>query len=140
VRYLEPDLSVDLYAQFLTSFADGSDALSKVRRYLKDPWSRIQEDVDGLSDLIERAASSRGSRPATRHLNDEEAYELAASLLDPVGLKAELQAFLFAWQGALEFQADGGNYGLADDALSFQDFMRVFAVIAESCRLPDLTA
>jgi hypothetical protein len=136
--YLGPDIAVDFYAQLLRSFADGTDVLSKVRRYPQDPWSRIQEDVDGLADMMERAASGRGSRPAAKHLNDTEARELAASLLDPTSLKAELQAFLFAWKGALEFQGSSDNDAIAGDALSFEDFVRVFAVIAVSCRHPDL--
>lgn len=136
VSYLGPEISVDFYAQFLTSFADGSDVLNKVRRHPKDPWSRIQEEVDGLAGMMERAASGGERRHAAIPLSGSEAKELAASLLDPASLKVELQAFLFAWKGALEFQGSSGNRALANEALSFDGFIRIFSILAASCRLP----
>lgn len=136
VTFLAPDACVDFYAQILRSFADGSVVLDKIRRHPRDPWSRIQNDVDGLAKATEDAASNGDKQTVSRTLNGSEADELAASLLDPASLKAELQAFLFAWKGALEFQGSSGNQAILDEALSFDGFLRIFSVVAATCRLP----
>lgn len=132
---LERDANVELYARFLSTFEDGYAVLQKVRAFPGDPWNRVQEDVGGLASLIERVGSGSRTESTQRALSPEESRELSANLLDSPNLKSELQAFMFAWNGSIEFQ--GGGF-MSKRAMSLKDFARYFALLAMSCDMPDL--
>jgi hypothetical protein len=61
--------------------------------------------------------------------------ELAQLQLDPASLKPELQAFLFAWNGSIEFQ---GSNPIAGNAMSLSKFAEFLANVSITCRLPEL--
>lgn len=123
-----------LCARFLEAFDDGLEVLEKVRRFPGDPWNRIQQDVDGLGDVLEDIERGKEKAGADRRLAPEEADELAAKLLDEESLKQELAALFYAWKGSIDFQSGS----LATRALSLDEFARYFSLIAPSCRMPDL--
>ena len=131
----EPDESVTLYSLFLTTFANGVSVLNKVRRFPGDPWNRVEEDANGLEGLIPKSKLGGDQEADERQLTRAEAEELAGNLLEPDNLKKEIQAFMYAWDGSIEFQ--GGGI-MAKDALTLEAFLDYFAMIAMSCRLPDL--
>ncbi len=45
----------EFFTQLLQSFDDGTEAWEKVRRFPGDPWKRIQNEMEGLPDLIARS-------------------------------------------------------------------------------------
>lgn len=128
---LEPAQAAGLYAYVLGTFREGSRVYESVRRYPGDPWTRIQAAMDELSAGPEDAEAREEGRPLT----EEEALELARTLLRPEHLAAELQAFMASWSGAIEFQ---GKAGLGRKAMSLERFIGYFAALAVSCNLPKL--
>jgi len=124
------------FGRLLSKFADGSEVLDKVRRHPGDPWSRVQEDMDGLGALIRAHLSSEGGgHPETRRLNPEEGRELATGLLRPENQRQELLAFVEAWKGSIAVQA--GNPS-APDAMSIIGFMIIYESLGATGRFPSL--
>lgn len=117
-------------AKLLQQFDDGVNTLEGTRRHPRNPWSRIQAEVDGMAGGA-RDQASRSSR-----LTDSEARELAKNLLDPASQTVEFQAFMDAWNGAIEFQ---GSSPMAAGAMAFPAFVELLERIATTCRVPWLT-
>jgi hypothetical protein len=126
------DQAVGLYTELLATFKDGMSVLEGVRRYPGDPVNRVQEQMEALGAIVVDA--DRAEQETDRRLTAAEARELAENLLDPDTQDAETKAFLYAWQGSIEFQGSGE---MAENALSLADFTTWFASVATSCsRLP----
>lgn len=125
--------AVSLYSRFLQLLPDGGDVLTEVKRFPGDPWNRIQKAVDGIAARLEAPKAGRDEPHEPKPLTPSEAEELAETLLEPANLRAEMRAFLYAWNGSIAFQGDGG---LADAALSVESFFEILAVVAGSCRIP----
>ena len=68
--------------------------MRKVRQFPGDPWNRVQQDMDGLVDVARQVIEGQGA-PKEKPLTDSEAHELAAHLLRPENLDAELKAFMY---------------------------------------------
>jgi hypothetical protein len=122
--------AVAVFTELLATVKDGASVLEGVRRHPGDPGNRVQEQMNGLSAALQ---ASLTGQETDRRLTTEEARELAENLLNPHNLLAETKAFLYAWKGSIEFQGSGA---MAEDALSFDNFARWFAIVATSCRLP----
>jgi hypothetical protein len=142
----EADEDVELYANLLSHFDDGSNVLEKVRRFPGDPWNRVKDDVDQSQDIMVKGIQRMrnglddGGDPEAsgRRLSPGEARELASNLLQPRNLKAELQAFMYAWHGSIEFQESHGIGGMSKTALPLKEFAKVFALLAITCNLPEM--
>jgi hypothetical protein len=139
----EPDEDVELYANFLTLFDDGSRVFEEVRRFPSDPWNRVQEEMDKSFNIMASALKKDGLGPQVptgRRLTQEEARELASHLLEPKNLRAELDAFMYAWQGSIKLQESLGLQFLAKPALTLDEFAKQFFLLALGCRLPQREA
>jgi hypothetical protein len=141
--FREPAEDLEVYADFLTRFDDGSRVLEKVRRFPGDPWKRVQADVDESFDIMARGMKEGEAKrqiATGRRLTGEEACELASHLLEPKNVRAELDAFMYAWQGSIKLQKSQGAAFLAKEALSMDKFVKQFLLLALSCRLPEREA
>lgn len=133
-QMLDDSAALELCAGFLQLFDDGFELREKVRRHPGDPFNRVQEDVEGLGDMLRQLVAGEEPTDAKRRLTPEEARDLAATLLDQENQKQELGAFFYAWKGSIDFQSGS----MASDALSLDDFAGWFSRIAPSCRVPGL--
>jgi hypothetical protein len=134
---LDAEEATEVHARFLRRFSDGYTTLQKVRAFPGDPFARVQHDVDASVSVLRRARKP-GTAPAeARALTAAESKELATALLDPASIRKELQAFFFAWKGAIEFQGAGS---MTSRAMSLDAFSRAFALLALSCTLPEFGA
>lgn len=97
-----------------------------------DPWSRVQAEVDRTLGSSHRAQESE-DKP--KRLPPRHAKEIAEMQLDPDNINKELQAFMFAWNGAIEFQGDSP---ISENAMSLDEFAHYFALMAISCNLPSI--
>ena len=109
-----------------------------VRRHPGNPVQRVQEGMNGLANIIKTVRSTgeavvnlkrKAVEQSGKNLELGEARELAATQLKPENVKAELNAFFFAWNGSIKLQQ--GN-ALSETALSFKDFTKIFAVLTAS--------
>lgn len=126
--YFEPDQAVRFHARFLMGFEDGSNLLARVRKRPGDPWKRIEDDMS-IAQTIARPTDA--ANRISRRLSEVEASELAALQLAPDNLKAELQAFMAAWDGALECVGRRPA-----DVMSVEEFLDVFSRLAVTCNVP----
>jgi len=131
--YLEADDAASVHADFLRGFSDARCVLSRVKRYLGNPWDRISEEMEGATNALAALAEGGTREAGGQPLNDDEAKELAGLLLSEEHTKAELQAFFAAWSGSIE------QLGAGLPAMSLENFVGVFGHLASTCRLPDLT-
>lgn len=132
-NYLDDGMAVKFHARFLMGFEDGCDVLGRVRKHPGDPWSRVQEEVSSLGDILGNLGGDGPEKASKRNLSEEQATELASLQLKPENLQAELKAFMFAWNGAVEFQGEGG---LAAGAMSLKEFLELFSQLGATCSLP----
>jgi hypothetical protein len=132
--YHQHEQAVQFYARFLQQFANGAGLLAQVKRFPSNPWNRIGAEMKGTSGglLARLLGGPRANSP--RRLNPEQAKELAELQLAPKSLLGELQAFLAAWSGSIEFQ---GNGPVAGAALSFEWLVQFLARLSITCRLPE---
>lgn len=136
--HLEDDRAVPVYAEFLRRFQNGCDVLEHVRRHLGNPWDRVSAEMDeGYASLVESPAGS-AAQDRNEALNEDQARELAGLLLSERHTRPEVEAFLYAWDGAVKFLREQGATAIADAAMSLETFQRIFSHITESCRVPDL--
>jgi hypothetical protein len=116
----------NVFAELLQHFEDGKDTLSEVRKHVRDPWSRVQGEVDStFSNLLGKVANDSEDEDFGP-LNFEEASELAKLQLDPTNLLEEFRAFTFAWEGSLNFTQ---MPGMSKDA-----FVRLFSCFMMTAR------
>ncbi len=141
--YREPEEDVEFYADFLTRFDDGSQVLERIRRFPGDPWKRVQEEVDECNQLMAAArktGTAEAGRSPGRRLSRQEARELASQLLEPANLRAELDAFMYAWHGSIELQESRGGAFLSKKALPLKEFAKQFLLLSLTCRLPETSS
>ena len=105
-------------------------------QYPGDPLNRVQQDVDEVLSLISNLKTEGMPEKMNRRLGNQAAVQLAAMLLEPENHQKEMSAFMYAWKGSIEFQTDEVSRGLADVALSLEDFFKVFSFFEPSCDLP----
>ena len=133
--YFESDAATEFYAHFLATFSDGHRVLEHVRSFPGDPWNRVQQDIGRLDSKLENNHKGTSSDNDNKPLTPSESLELSRNLLEPTNLKAELQAFLFAWNGSIEFQSGGA---MANMAMPVDAFIEWFSLLALSCNLPEM--
>jgi len=142
-KYREAGEDVEFYAQLLSRFDDGSSVLERVRRFPGDPWHRVKEDMRASARIMAsglKEGKAEGQGTTERRLTAEEARELASHLLEPKNLRAELDAFMYAWQGSIKLQESQGAAFLAKEALSTDKFAKQLLRLALTCRLPEREA
>ena len=61
---LDDEEALALCTDFLQIFDDGFELLEKVRRFPGDPWKQVQEDVEGIGDILEQVELEK--RPLTQ--------------------------------------------------------------------------
>lgn len=125
---LEDDDVISIYAEFLRKFANARRVLEDVKQYFGNPWDRVSAEMHRASEELRKTAAE-----PMAPLNEKEAAELAELLLSEQHTRPELQALLFAWKGSIEHFA----HGLA--TMSLETFQGVFARLAASCRVPNLS-
>lgn len=114
------------HAALLEEFEDGAQVYRRVQRHVGDPWTRVDGEVSSAFDPA-------GEMSEDQPLTASDARDLARIQLSAANLKAELQAFLFAWKGAIDFQGGGAQ---AARALQFEDFVQIFSRLMVTCHLP----
>ena len=129
----DADGRININAIFISSFDNAYSVLEKVRRFPGDPWNRVQNDVDSIGDTLKSIDSQPETKKSVQSIKDDEAIELARNLLDPSNLKAEIKAFMYAWNGSIEFQ---GGSALVNRAMSLEEFIKIFSTLAVSCDMP----
>lgn len=96
-----------------------------VRRFPGDPWNRVSAEMDGFS-----AASADAGGAQTEVDEGNWAREFAGVLSSPSHAIPELQAFQYAWSGAIDWQRSMGNSQLADSAMPLRELVQWFARLA----------
>jgi hypothetical protein len=133
--HLKDEESVEVHAEFLRQFEDAHDLLLRVRQHLGNPWDRVFQEIEaatyGLANLADGYAGEANGDP----LDEDETREFAALLLSEQHTKPELEAFLYAWNGAIEFQRDQGDAAMAESAMTLKMFLDIFGRITQSCRM-----
>jgi hypothetical protein len=137
--YLEEEDSIALYAEFVRRFSDARGVFDRVRKYPGDPWNRVQEDVGRVFGDLKKGMPRFGVESQEEPLDYDEAVEFASILLSDKHLLPELQAFLFAWKGAIDFQQKSGSGAMAVGAMNLEAFQVWFDAIARLCRWPETT-
>lgn len=127
--WLDDADSVQLHSALLMKFDDGLELLGKVRKFPCLPVARVQADIDEVNAGVRGRAAGK---PGSGRLNETTAPELAKLLLDPRAARAELQAFMYAWTGSIEFV--GGAMGAR--AMPLPALARFLAELALTCRVP----
>jgi len=123
--------AVELFAEFAQSFPDGAKTLRQIRKHPGDPWTRVEDEMDGLPEMLKKMVQERASGSSEEKdvlLSAEEAGEFAKLQLDPKNLKEEFAAFMYAWGGSQEFSGMSG--------ISKEDFLQVFSRLAMTARVP----
>jgi hypothetical protein len=111
-----------VYGEVLRRFPDARRVLELVRRFYGDPWNRVSGEV--------RTTFESGAGSASyKELSEPEAYELAQLLLSDEHTRAEMDAFNYAWNGAIA-------HAPALRAMNLQRMLIHFFHIAESCVMP----
>jgi hypothetical protein len=133
--FLEHRDTVRMFGRFLYVFNGVSPLLAKVKRFPKDPWKRIDADMKSVSDNLPPIITGirEDMPPRESDLNPvylAPALELAERLLDKDSMKAEFQAFLAAWDGAIEFQ------GNPKGVLSIRGLFEFLAKLGVTIKLP----
>jgi hypothetical protein len=117
-----------VFTEFLQTFEDGAETLEAVKKHPGDPWTRVKGEMDGLADILAKLRGGASEETVEGNLTPAQAAELARLQLDPKNLFEEFKAFLFGWEGSMNFT---GMSGLSKD-----DFADVFSKMAMTARLP----
>lgn len=127
---IEPWQIEELWARFLAGFPNSSRTLHLVQQFPGDPWNRVQHEID--------TTDPKQPPSPDNWLTAAEARAFARTQLDPPNVHAELQAFLFGWRGAVEFQ-QLGMAAVAAAAMPLDSLLRWMTRLAASVELPQLT-
>lgn len=123
-----------LYAKFIESFDDASSTLKQIKKFPGDPMNRVQDEMDNIMDTI----NINDKEVCDRKIELFEALEFVNIQTNSENLKSELKAFLFAWNGSINFQTRNGvNTSTAFPSIvSGEEFIGHLSIIAESCDIP----
>jgi len=115
-------------------FDNGYSVLKKVRQFPGDPWKRVQQDMSDFKSTAGNVTTKQSKDAGHRRLTQDEAMELSSNLLEPENMRSEIQAFMYAWDGSIQFQGEGP---MSKEAMSKDVFMEYFAILARTCNLPE---
>lgn len=121
------------FAEMLSRYPDAPEVLSKVRKFLNDPVTRIQNDVDAIGTNLGEPKPKGGPEQERRPFGTTEGIELARLLLESRAHLAEFQAFATAWHGSIEFQQGSG---LAEVVVPMKVISKIIGQAGLSCRVP----
>lgn len=134
---LDEDEGTTITAGWLTSFDDARATMESVDAHLGDPWTRVGEDMHRANAALVGGQRDNWNAQPSGRLNEAEALTFARTVLSHRHCEPEIQAFLYAWKGAIDFQRDHGGGGLAQCALSPEVFQNWLMACVESCRIPE---
>jgi hypothetical protein len=121
-----------VYGSILARFQDCAAVLDRVRQYYGNPWDRVSEEMRLSTQLSKaRLGGQEGEPRRPEPLGDGEALELADLLLSPQHIRPELEAFNYAWNGAI-------SQAPALPAMSLQQYLMFFFHVTETCVVPDM--
>jgi hypothetical protein len=130
--HLDASAARRAYAPILAQFQDSRGVLDRLRRYYRNPWDRVSEEMRLSTQLLK---AKLGGQEAESHrpepLGDAEALELADLLLSPQHIRPELEAFHYAWNGAI-------SQAPALPAMSLQQYLMFFFHVTDTCVVPDM--
>jgi hypothetical protein len=101
------EFAQNLFVELLQSFDDGHQAWDKLRHFPGDPWKRVENEMAGLPDFIAKSLKRIETQKQPRRLAITEAREFAQLQLNPKNLDEEFKAFMFAWEGSINFSGLG---------------------------------
>lgn len=134
---LDEDESVTITARWLANFDDAGATMESVNAHIGDPWTRVSEEMDRANAALFRGQRDNWNAQTARCLNEGEALTFARTVLSQKHCGSEIQAFLYAWKGAIDFQREQGGGRLAQRALSPEVFQNWLMACVESCRIPE---
>jgi hypothetical protein len=130
--HLDASAARRAYAPILAQFQDSRGVLDRLRRYYRNPWDRVSEEIRLSTQLLK---AKLGGQEAESHrpepLGDAEALELADLLLSPQHIRPELEVFNYAWNGAI-------SQAPALPAMSLQQYLMFFFHVTDTCVVPDM--
>jgi len=126
------EFAQNLFVELLQSFDDGHQAWDKLRHFPGDPWKRVENEMAELPDFIAKSPKRIKTQKRPRRLTITQAREFAQLQLNPKNLDEEFKAFMFAWEGSINFS------GLGLIAMSKEPFLKTFSRLALTLRLPFL--
>jgi hypothetical protein len=126
------EFAQNLFVELLQSFDDGDQAWDNLRHFPGDPWKRVENEMAGLPDLIAKSIKGIETEKQPRRLRIIEAREFAQLQLNPRNLGEEFKAFMFAWEGSINFS------GLDAVAMSKERFLEIFGRLALTLRFPSM--
>jgi len=124
------EFAQNLFVELLQSFDDGGQALDELRHFPGDPWKRVENEMAGLPDFIAKSPKGIETEKQPRRLAITEAREFAQLQLNPKNLDEEFKAFMYAWEGSIDFCGRGLS------AMSKERFLETFSRLALTLRLP----
>ena len=127
--HLSTETAVLACAELLQSFPNGGNVLERVKRHFANPWDRVAEEVGAMAALLKAYQETGSTSVADSPLDADEARELANLLLSVEHTVPELEAFNYAWNGAIA-------HAPALPAMNFAQFLFYFIRITESCVVP----
>jgi hypothetical protein len=126
------EFAQNLFVELLQSFDDSHQAWDNLRHFPGDPWKRVENEMAGLPDFIAKSQKRIETQKQPRRLTITEAREFAQLQLNPKNLDEEFKAFMFAWEGSINFS------GLGLIAMSKERFLETVGRLALTLRLPFL--
>jgi len=123
-----------LYAKFIESFDDASSTLKQIKKFPGDPMNRVQDEMDNIVGSV----NIDDTEVRDSKIELSKALEFVDIQTNSENLKSELKAFLYAWNGSINFQTENGAETLTafPSILSGEEFIEYLSIIAESCDLP----
>lgn len=119
------DVARSVFVGLLERFHRGSAVLNHLRHHPGDPWSRVKAEMSEFA-----AVAGSKTEVKTPSLTSKEAHEFATLQLAPKNLAEEFKAFLFAWEGSIEFT------DLGCMAMKKKEFLRLFGALVLTARVP----
>lgn len=120
----------NVFTALLQKFRDGTGVLARLRKHPGDPWQRIEADMSALPELMKTVLAGSESKEESKRLTATEAAEFAELQLQNENSSEEFRAFMFAWEGSINFT------GMETTAMSKEAFLRVFGNLALTLRVP----
>jgi hypothetical protein len=100
---LEEEEATALFSVMLKHFADGTGTLQLLKRFPRDPWRRVSAQMDDSGGFFSRLLSGKPAGAPSQQLSDGDSVAFAAMQLSHENAHPEFQAFLYAWNGSIEF-------------------------------------
>jgi hypothetical protein len=121
--------------EWLASFPNARGTYASVRKYLGNPWKRVEKETNSALDELANEEPKRSlafwKKPP--RIEDDWARQFAKLLLSDRHLEAERKALLFAWEGALELRQSFNGGQLPDEAVTVDAAAQLMMFLSEPC-------